>query len=455
MVHGEKTWLFVGLVIGFATALIVFVVMNRTPAVPPIAIDHTHEQPPFSILNDDTSLNDGTSQVVQLTADEEEKIGLQISAVRRNAVSTEIVTLGRVEEVGAAIHTISARSGGRIEHIFVNTGQLVEKGQPVAMIVSPEQSAGTTIYTESTGIVRTLNVAEGRFVSPGEVLAVLADLSTVLVKADVFESDIAGVRLGVTARISSEALPREVIGVVKLIDSRSDQQTGSTPVRIQVQNPGMRLKPGMFVRCVLQVPLSSDVLTVQRTSVIDTGMDKIVYVALGRGVFERRSIRVGTPGKDLYPVVAGLAEGDKVVTNGAFLIDSQARITRGITTLYGDSKSFNERLPVAPPPGGAFSFTFRTSPEPPAPGIDNRAHVTVLDSAGKPVSDAEVRITAVMPAMPSMGMPEMRDTADLHWDGSEYMGQLKVGMAGPWNVIVEARRNDQLLATYRTRFDVH
>jgi len=448
MLQGEKTWLFVGLVIGFATALIVSVTMYRAPIAQRVAVEQNSE--PASALT-----AAGMLQVVQLTPGEEEKIGLKIDTIRRNAVSTDIVTLGRVEEVGAAIHTISARNGGRIEHIFVNIGQLLEKGQPVAMIVSSEQSAGTTIYSESDGIVRTLNIAEGRFVSPGEVLVVLADLTTVLVKADVFESDIGGVRLGLTARISSEALPREVVGEVKLIDSRSDQQTGSTPVRIQVQNPGMRLKPGMFVRCVLQVPLSSDVLTVQRTAVIDTGMDKIVYVALGRGVFERRSIRVGTPGKVLYPVVAGLAEGDKVVTNGAFLIDSQARITRGITTLYGDSKSFNERLPVAPPPGSAFSFTFRTSPEPPAPGTDNRAHVTVLDSAGKPVSDAEVRITAVMPAMPSMGMPEMRDTADLHWDGSEYMGQLKVGMAGPWNVIVEARRNDQLLATYRTRFDVH
>jgi multidrug efflux pump subunit AcrA (membrane-fusion protein) len=445
MLQGEKTWLFVGLVIGFATALIVSVVIYRAPITQPIVIEQNAE--PTSVLTA------GTSQVVQLTPGEEEKIGLKIGTIQRNAVSTDVVTLGRVEEVGAAIHTINARIGGRIEHISVKVGQFVEKGQPVAMIVSPEQSAGTTIYSESDGIVRTLNVSEGRFVSPEEVLAVLADLSTVLVKADVFESDIGGVRLGLKARISSEALPKEVIGEVKLIDSRSDQQTGSTPVRIQVQNPGMRLKPGMFVRCVLQVPLGSDVLTVQRTAVIDTGMYKIVYVALGRGVFERRSIRVGMPGKDLYPVIAGLAEGDKVVTNGAFLIDSQARITGGITTLYGDSKSFN--LPAASVSGGTYSFTFRTSPEPPAPGSDNRAHVTVLDSAGKPVSDAEVRVTAVMPAMPSMGMPEMRDTADLQWDGSEYMGSLKVGMAGPWNVVVEARRNDQLLATYQTRFDVH
>jgi multidrug efflux pump subunit AcrA (membrane-fusion protein) len=450
MMQGEKTWLFVGLVIGFATALILFVVIYRTPFAQPIAIDQMQRSQAASDLSGDTP------HVVQLTGSEEEKIGLQIGTVQRNAVSREIVTLGRVEEVGAAVHTITSRIGGRVDRLFVNLGQVVEKGQPVASVNGAESTSGTTIYSDSSGILRSLNVTEGRFVSPGEVLAVLADLSTVLVKADVFESDIAGVRPGLKARISNEALPKQLVGEVKVIDSRSDQQTGTTPVRIQVENPGMRLKPGMFVRSVLQVPLGTDVLTVPRTAVIDTGMDKIVYVALGGGLFERRSIHVATPGKDLYPVVAGLAEGDRIVTNGAFLIDSQARITGGVTALYGDSKSFN--LPAAysaSADAGSYSFTFRTSPQPPAPGRDNSAHVTVLDSSGKPVTDAEVRVTAVMPAMPSMGMPEMRDSADLQWVGSEYTGPLKVGMAGPWNVVVEARRNDQLLATYRTRFDVH
>lgn len=446
--HGERNWLFVGLVIGFATALIVFVVMYRTPTAHPIPFDGSRSEQPQSALSGDTAH-------LQLTASEEEKIGLRIGTVRRDAVSREIVTLGRVEELGAAVHPINTRAGGRVDHLFVNVGQPVSKGQPLALINTPEATGGTTIYSDSAGIVRTVNIAEGRFVSPGEVIAVIADLSTVLVKADVFESDIGHIRLGLRARISNDALPKELTGEVKLIDSRSDLQTGSTPVRIQVENPGMILKPGMFVRSVLQVPLGSDVLTVPRSAVIDTGMDKIVYVALGSGIFERRSIRVGTPGKDLYPVVAGLAEGDKVVTNGAFLIDSQARLTGGVTALYGDAESFNQSAGLAEPAAGAtYSFTFRTSPEPPAPGKDNSAHVTVLDSSGKPVRDAEVRVTAVMPAMPSMGMPEMRDTADLRWVGSEYTGPLKVSMAGPWNVLVEARRNDQLIATYRTRFDV-
>ena len=70
-----------------------------------------------------------------------------------------------------------------------------------------------------------------------------------------------------------------------------------------------------------------------------------------------------------------------------------------------------------------------------------------------PITDAQVQMTIVMPAMPSMGMPEMRNSAELQWNGSEYVGPITVGMAGPWNVVVEARRGNQVLATYQTRFD--
>ena len=127
-----------------------------------------------------------------------------------------------------------------------------------------------------------------------------------------------------------------------------------------------------------------------------------------------------------------------------------------MTALFGDSRSFSES---AAPSGSAarmsYSVTFRTAPAPPAAGQDNSAHATVLDSSGKAVSDAQVRVIALMPAMPSMGMPEMRHSTDLSWRGSEYTGQLSVGMPGSWNVVVEARRGSQLLATYRTRFDAH
>ena len=79
--------------------------------------------------------------------------------------------------------------------------------------------------------------------------------------------------------------------------------------------------------------------------------------------------------------------------------------------------------------------------------------MTVTSPDGKPVSDAQVTITLIMPAMPAMGMGEMRSTINLMWNGSEYVGKGTIAMAGPWNVTVEAKRGGQLLGVYRSRFD--
>jgi RND family efflux transporter MFP subunit len=509
MTRGERTWLFVGLLGGLAATLAVFAVMHRTPAAGPIPMDEARQEPQVA-----SAPPEGPLPVVQLTTGEQERIGLQTTEVRRGAVYGEIVAPARVEELDSTVRTITAGVAGRIDRLLLSVDQSVQKGQPVALIHSPElvrsaeeyrsavesrrtlaasPQAGAvaradelveatrrrldpwglspdairsivaspqapihaTIRAESSGIVRVTHVSEGRVVSAGEGLFTLIDLSTVGVRADVFQSEIGRIRPGLKALIISDALPGVTLRAeVDSIDPQSDFQTGTTPVRLRVANPGMRLMPGMLARSVFQASLGTNVLAVPRTAVIDTGTDKIVYVASDGGVFQRRSIQVGPPGKDDYPVLGGLVEGDKVVTNGAFLIDSQARLTSGMTALFGDSRSFSESpAPSGPAAQDSYSVTFRTDPEPPAAGEDNSAQVTVLDSSGTPVNDARVRVTVVMPAMPSMGMPEMRHSADLPWRGSEYAGPMNVGMPGSWNVVVEARRGNQLLATYRTRFD--
>jgi len=80
-------------------------------------------------------------------------------------------------------------------------------------------------------------------------------------------------------------------------------------------------------------------------------------------------------------------------------------------------------------------------------------HVTLADAEGKPIPDASVKVTLVMPAMPAMGMSEMRSTYEVPWAGGMYMGKGQISMAGPWNVTVEAVRNGQVIATQRTRFE--
>ena len=497
----------VGIVIGLVIASLVFIVQSRIPQTDPVpeseAVHANHAALPPPEPSD---------AAVQLTADEQRQAGIQTTTVERRNVTDQLPAVGRVEEAETAIRTISARIGGRIDRLLVNfTGQPVQNGQPVAEIYSPEivtaaeeyklalenrqhlaasqqavalQQADAliaasrrrlelwgltpeqietlitapetpihlTIASSANGIIRTRRVTEGQYVNAGDALFDVIDLSTVWVEADVFHTDIARIRPGLRAEISSDALPGTLRGTVSFIEPRSDPESRTTPVRIEVNNPGMRLRPGMFVNARFNIPLGSNVLTVPRTAVIDTGTEKLVYVALPDGVFQQRVIQTGTPAANDYPVVSGLAAGDEVVTHGVFLIDSQTRLTGGMTGLFGGSASFTRDAATAQPPA-AHRITFRIEPDPPRGAQQSTVHVTIQTPDGNPVADAQVRTTIVMPAMPAMSMPEMRNSVDLQWNGSEYTGRIVVATAGSWNVVVEARRGNGVLATHRTRFD--
>ena len=94
--------------------------------------------------------------------------------------------------------------------------------------------------------------------------------------------------------------------------------------------------------------------------------------------------------------------------------------------------------------------TFRTDPSPAKGGASNTIVVEVRDGSGKPITDAQVKVTLVMPAMPEMGMAEMRQSAELKWDEKQYSGNVTVPTTGTWNVTVEVNRDGQRVAVYRT-----
>jgi hypothetical protein len=219
----------------------------------------------------------------------------------------------------------------------------------------------------------------------------------------------------------------------------------------------MRLRPGMFVQVKFAAPAGHDVLAIPRSAVLDTGMRKIVYVARSNGEFQGRQVQLGAPGNDYYPVLSGLKEGEHIVSQGNFLIDSQTRITGGMTGLYGGSKEFDhgqvEQGQAHSPAVSQMKLTFRSDPETPRGNSDATLHVTVLDVSGKPVTDAQVKVALIMPAMPAMGMSEMRSATDLAWKGTDYVGKIKLPMAGSWNVEVNASRNGQLLGSYHARLN--
>jgi RND family efflux transporter MFP subunit len=468
-------------------------------------------------------------RAVQLSSEEQQKIGVELAEIRREPLNDEIEAIGRVAEPESALRTVSSRYGGRIEKLFIGfTGQPIQAGDPIASITitgqpvqkdepfsttyspgliaakeeykfalenqlhahassrpdaiaqadalveasrvrlerwglntvqlegvsaSPQKPIQVTANSTYSGIVRSRKVAEGQFINPGDVLIEVTDLANVWILADVFDADLSRIRPGQSAEITSDALPNvKLRGEVTFIDSHANSETRTTPVRVQVENPGNQLKLGMVVQTTFQMTLGN-VLTVPQSAVIDAGMEKVVYVAHENGVFERRSIHVGNPVKDRYPVLDGLKSGDKVVSNGAFLIDSQTRLTGGLTGMFGGSKSFAESATPATSSNSAFKMTFKIDPDPPQGAKQNTIHVVLIDASGKPVNDAQVRLTFTMPAMPAMNMPEMKNGAELRWTGSDYTGPIQIMMAGGWNVAVEARRGNEVLTTMQTHIN--
>jgi len=228
---------------------------------------------------------------------------------------------------------------------------------------------------------------------------------------------------------------------------------------VHVANPGMRLLPGMFVSASFISTAPSQSIVVPRSAVLDTGTRKIVYVARPNGVFEAREVTVGTPSDDLFPVTSGLAVGDKVVLSGNFLIDSQARLSSGISGMYGGSKEFAATGAAPTPASGsgatdasAAKLDFHADNNPLKAGDDNVFHVMLAGADGKPISDANITVALTMPAMPSMGMPEMKSSFELPWSDGEhaYTGKGQPPMSGSWNVTVEARKSGAVIATFHT-----
>jgi Cu(I)/Ag(I) efflux system membrane fusion protein len=461
---------------------------------------------------------DASVSNIQLNQKEQADIGVETVEVTRRNLQRALIAVAKVDEPETQLASISARIGGRIDKLYVDfTGQPVRRGQPVASIYSPEvfsaaeeyrlalenrKRLGTgaeplavsgaedlvnasrrrlelwglttqqldeiassakpqielPIYSTVSGVVTDRKVTQGQYVSAGEVLFTIIDLSTIWVKADVYQPDLPSVHTGQSVEITADSLPSTTLhGRVGFLDTSINPQTLTASARIQVPNPSMRLRPGMFVQVKFAAPAGHDILAIPRSAVLDTGTRKIVYVAKNNGELEGRQVQLGIPGNEYYPVLSGLQEGERIVSQGNFLIDSQTRITGGMTGLYGGSKEFDHGQPEQSPAQAAavsqLKLTFRSDPETPRGNSDTRLHVTVLDASGKAVSDAQVKVTLIMPAMPAMGMGEMRAATDLTWQGSDYAGRIKVPTAGSWNVEVNASRNGQRFGSYRARLN--
>jgi cobalt-zinc-cadmium efflux system membrane fusion protein len=167
----------------------------------------------------------------------------------------------------------------------------------------------------------------GELVTPEDALFTLADLSQVWLWIDLYERDLAHVEMGDRVEVRLDAWPGQTFaGELAYIAAELDPESRTVRARVDLANPEQRLKPGMFARVALATGEKepAPVLAVPRTAVQRDGAGSIVFVRTAPGRFQRQEVEIGRVSGEYVEILGGLAEGDEVVTDGAFLLRSQA-----------------------------------------------------------------------------------------------------------------------------------
>jgi Cu(I)/Ag(I) efflux system membrane fusion protein len=216
---------------------------------------------------------------------------------------------------------------------------VVKRGQPFDAV---------PIRAPISGYVAKRSAVPGLSPQPGTELFQIADLSTVLIVADVNEQDVARVRVGERARISLTAYRGESFtGTVHFIYPALNPDSRTLQIRIQLDNPDLKLRPGMSGDVVIEVP-PVDALTVPSESVVDTGELQYVFVEKARGRFEPRPVRIGANSQGRVQILEGLEEHDRVVTTANFFVEAESRLQANVEAFTAPPWHEDEKAGAAP-----------------------------------------------------------------------------------------------------------
>jgi RND family efflux transporter MFP subunit len=183
-----------------------------------------------------------------------------------------------------------------------------------------------TVRAPADGVVLTRNAYASQMVKPEMELSTLADLGRVWIAAEVQEADLAGLRVGQVAMVEPGNLPgRRFSARIVSTAPQLDPRTRTLQVRLEAANASLELRPELFVNVEIRMARSAR-LTVPDNAVVDSGTSQVVYMVLGDGRFAPRRVTVGGHAEGRVEILAGLTRGERVVSNGAFLLDSESRL---------------------------------------------------------------------------------------------------------------------------------
>lgn len=440
----------------------------------------------------------------QLSAERMQSIGIETAVVERTTVIDDVRATGTIAINDRLLSYVQVRFSGYIRKVFANAPlQFVRQGDPLFTIYSPEIVAAENEYlvalrnrnrlqssaiegvslgasdlvngaearlqqwnipdtvirevaqtgssvsdmlvtAPASGYITELNALPNLYVEPATRLYTVADLSRVWVEAQLFPEDMGRVKPGDAADITLDAYPgRTVRGRIETVLPQIDMATRTGRVRIDLPNPDVRFKPGMYVNVDLKVGLGRQT-TVPASAVLMTGTRSVAFLYRADGQLIPQDVEAGQTIGDKLIILKGLSPGQRVVSSANFLVDSESQ-------LHAAAGAF------APPPPGAGTTTqpaeqqakidFSTVPSPPQKG-SNRFRVRLTDSHGKPLTDGSVTVVFYLAAMPSMGMDAMTTKSDLQPTGSGvYQGTGVLQSGGTWQVSITVRRGGSVIGT--------
>ena len=358
-------------------------------------------------IRQDTGAENSTgSAVLAVDAAARQNMNLRTATLATGPLHKVIRTVGTIDYNETALADVTTKFKGWIEKLDVDaTGELVHRGEPMFEIYSPDlysaeaeyllalhgpatndpgaaelRETATTklkffdvpdsaiaglaqsgtplktmpVYAPISGFVIEKNVVQGQMVDAGMKLYRIADLAVVWVIAEIYEQDLPFVQLGQEAVVKAASLPdREFRGRVTYVYPTVDEKTRTARVRLEFENPGYFLKPGMFVSAEIQADLPGPALLVPDAAVLRSGARNTVFVALAEGRFEPREVTLGVEAEDsLIQVLSGLQAGDRIVTSGQFLLDSESQLREAIDKMQGQTPAGTLAGTAASPTNG-------------------------------------------------------------------------------------------------------
>lgn len=342
--------------------------------------------PPAEAHAEHQAADGGGLHEVALSPQQMVTANVQVTTVSRRTLSREVLSPGKVSFDETRQSNVTAWVSGRIDRLYVSrTGATIRKGQPIAEIYSPDlmtaqqeyltaleshralsgtsfkeishgsrqllESSRTrlkllgvtdaqiaridetrrpmvemTIYSPVSGTVTQKIAQLGQFVAQGQPLFQVADLSRVWVEAPIHEDQLEGIRVGHGADLTAAAFPgRTFHGRISFLSPVVEPQTRTVQARIELANEGGRLKPDMFVDARIRVPMGEQ-LVVPATAVVETGTRRVVWIETKPTAFTPREVKLGHRSGDVYPILSGLASGERIAATGAYLIDSSSQM---------------------------------------------------------------------------------------------------------------------------------